>query len=271
MLKKVNSKKDFFRSMSDSELKEYQSSLESQYENNGNTDDFVVNAFAYGREVTFRLLGKFHYDYQVVGGLLLHYGVVAEMYTGSGKTLTSILPAYVNTFGGKKVHIITVNDYLAKRDSEEMGVVFNFFGLTVGRIWPNMPDGTRRKAYQANIIYGINSEFGFDYLKDNMVKDASERVQTALNYCIVDEADSILIDEAKTPLIISAEAGEKEVMYKLANQVAKNLRRGPDLVDVSKVKKIDLIEKEELINDNCHYRVDPKNNSIVITDKDRSD
>lgn len=267
MLKKINSKKDFFRSMSDSELKEYQSSLESQYENNGNTDDFVVNAFAYGREVTFRLLGKFHYDYQVVGGLLLHYGVVAEMYTGSGKTLTSILPAYVNTFGGKKVHIITVNDYLAKRDSEEMGVVFNFFGLTVGRIWPNMPDGTRRKAYQANIIYGINSEFGFDYLKDNMVKDASERVQTALNYCIVDEADSILIDEAKTPLIISAEAGEKEVMYKLANQVAKNLRRGPDLVDVSKVKKIDLIEKEELINDNCHYRVDPKNNSIVITDK----
>ena len=177
------------------------------------------------REASKRVLKLRHFDVQLIGGIALHEGKIAEMRTGEGKTLTATLPVYLNALSGKGVHVVTVNDYLAGRDAENMGRLYNFLGLTVGVNLPHMPREDKQKAYSADITYGTNNEYGFDYLRDNMVYETGDRVQRKLNYAIVDEVDSILIDEARTPLIISGQAEDQTAIYLAMNEVAPQLTR----------------------------------------------
>ena len=182
-------------------------------------DDLLPEAFAVVREAAKRVLGMRHFDVQMIGGMVLHAGKIAEMRTGEGKTLTATLAVYLNALSGKGVHVVTVNDYLASRDAEWMGRVYRFLGLTVGVNLSQMPHEEKQAAYTSDITYGTNNEFGFDYLRDNMVYSTSDRVQRSLNYAIVDEVDSILIDEARTPLIISGQAEDHTELYVRMNQV----------------------------------------------------
>ncbi|MGA1825237.1 MAG: DEAD/DEAH box helicase, partial [bacterium] len=197
-------------------------------------EDFILGeilheAFALVRETGKRILNMRHFDVQLMGGVVLHEGKIAEMTTGEGKTLVATLPVFLNAITGKGVHVVTVNDYLAKRDSEWMGQIYTFLGLTVGLIQHDMRDDDRKKAYQADVTYGTNNEFGFDYLRDNMKFRLEDYVQREHNYAIVDEVDSILIDEARTPLIISGESDAKDTdAYQKAYQVVRHLKRGRD-------------------------------------------
>ena len=191
-------------------------------------DEILPEAFAVVREAARRTLGERHYDVQLIGGIVLHEGKIAEMATGEGKTLVSTLPAYLNALTGKGVHIVTVNDYLARRDSEWMGMIYRFLGLSVGVILHELNDQERKKAYGCDITYGTNNEFGFDYLRDNMKFDLDDYVQRDLNYAIVDEVDSILIDEARTPLIISGPAEESTDKYYKINRIIPALKQGKD-------------------------------------------
>ena len=190
--------------LTDEELKAKTDEFKERIADGETVDDLLYEAFAVAREASYRVLGQKHYLVQVMGGAALHFGGVAEMRTGEGKTLTCVLPAYLNALEGKGVHVVTVNDYLAKRDAEWMGRVHRFLGLKVGVILSNMTPEERKTAYDADITYGTNNELGFDYLRDNMVHSLSELVQRGHHYAIVDEVDSILIDEARTPLIIPA-------------------------------------------------------------------
>ena len=190
--------------LTDSELKAKTEEFKDRCQNQGESlDSLLPEAFAVCREASSRVLGMKHFPVQVVGGIALHNGSIAEMKTGEGKTFVATLPAYLNALEGKGVFVVTVNDYLAKRDMEWMGKLYNFLGLTVGGVFHSVKTDDRRRAYQCDITYGTNNEFGFDYLRDNMVTYKHEMVQRELNYAIVDEVDSILIDEARTPLIIS--------------------------------------------------------------------
>ena len=184
----------------------------------------MVEAFATVREASDRVLGMKHYPVQLLGGIVLHNGQIAEMKTGEGKTLVETLPAYLNALDGKGVHIVTVNDYLAKRDQEWMGKVYSFLGLTVGCIIYGLTNSERQKNYNCDITYGTNNQFGFDYLRDNMVIYRDNMVQRGLHYAIVDEVDSILIDEARTPLIIAGEGDEDSKLYELANSFIKTIK-----------------------------------------------
>lgn len=204
-------------------------------------DDILVEAFAVCREAAVRTIGQKHFREQLIGGIVLHQGRISEMKTGEGKTLVATLPAYLNGLSGKGVHIVTVNDYLAKRDSEWMGEIYKFLGLSVGVILHDLDQTQRQEAYNCDITYGTNSEFGFDYLRDNMVIYKEERVQRGLNFAIVDEVDSILIDEARTPLIISGEGEKSTELYKVADYFVKSLL------------------KED-------YSVDEKANSVILTE-----
>ncbi|GAI79853.1 unnamed protein product, partial [marine sediment metagenome] len=189
-------------------------------------DALLPEAFAVVREASKRVLGMRHFGVQLIGGIVLHNGKIAEMRTGEGKTLTATLPSYLNALAGKGIHLVTVNDYLAKRDSEWMGRIYQFLGISVGVVLSQMDHENKQTAYSADITYGTNNEFGFDYLRDNMVSDPSERVQRALNYAIVDEVDSILIDEARTPLIISGQAeGNTEVYVRMNTLIPKLVRQ----------------------------------------------
>ncbi|HEY5762624.1 MAG TPA: DEAD/DEAH box helicase, partial [Rhodocyclaceae bacterium] len=188
-------------------------------------DSLLPEAFAVVREAAKRTLGMRHFDVQLIGGMVLHQGKIAEMRTGEGKTLMATLPAYLNALAGKGVHVVTVNDYLAKRDAEWMGRVYGFLGLTVGNNLSQMPHDEKQAAYTSDITYGTNNEFGFDYLRDNMVYRAGDRVQRGLAFAIVDEVDSILIDEARTPLIISGQAEDHTELYIRLNKVAPLLKR----------------------------------------------
>ena len=199
---------DRYSSMSDEELRSVTDILKARLANGETLDDILPDAFALVREADFRVLGKRPFRVQLMGGILLHQGRIAEMKTGEGKTLVATLPAYLNALSGKGVHIVTVNDYLAQRDSEEMGRVYGFLGLTTGLIIHGQNNAEKREAYAADITYGTNNELGFDYLRDNMVVYKERLVQRGHNFAIVDEVDSILIDEARTPLIISGR-GEK--------------------------------------------------------------
>lgn len=192
-----------YRKMSDKELKSQTQILRDKLKNGATLDDILPEAFATCREASTRVLGMTHFPVQIIGGIILHQGRISEMKTGEGKTLVETLPAYLNALEGKGVHIVTVNDYLARRDSEQMGKIFRFLGLTVGLLSQNMENEERQKAYAADITYCTNNELGFDYLRDNMVTYKENRVQRGHNFAIVDEVDSILIDEARTPLIIS--------------------------------------------------------------------
>ncbi|HEY0716577.1 MAG TPA: DEAD/DEAH box helicase, partial [Streptosporangiaceae bacterium] len=209
----VNSIEDDFLSMSDEELRGMTSELRQRYEDGESLDDLQPEAFATVREAAHRVLGQRHFDVQLMGGAAIHLGNIAEMRTGEGKTLTSLLPAYLNALTSKGVHVVTVNDYLAKRDAEWMGRVHQFLGLEVGVILAEMQPEERRKQYAADITYGTNNEFGFDYLRDNMAWSLDECVQRGHHFAIVDEVDSILIDEARTPLIISGPAEQSARWY----------------------------------------------------------
>ncbi len=188
-------------------------------------DDLLPEAFATVREAAIRTLGQRHYDVQLVGGIALHRGEIAEMKTGEGKTLVATLAVYLNALEGKGVHVVTVNDYLARRDADWMGQIYRFLGMTVGVIVPNLSDQERRDAYGADITYGTNNEFGFDYLRDNMKYSRAAMVQRPFNYAIVDEVDSILIDEARTPLIISGPTDDKSDLYIGARPDREDVRR----------------------------------------------
>ncbi|RZK87676.1 MAG: preprotein translocase subunit SecA, partial [Methylobacterium sp.] len=199
--------------LSDEALRARTDMLKAELAAGKSLDDILVPAFATVREAAKRVFGQRHFDVQLIGGMVLHEGGIAEMKTGEGKTLVATLPVYLNALSGKGVHVVTVNDYLAARDAEWMGQVYRFLGLTVGTIVPNLTDEQRRQAYASDITYGTNNEFGFDYLRDNMVYETTDRVQRGLSYAIVDEVDSILIDEARTPLIISGQAEDHTELY----------------------------------------------------------
>ncbi|SDF71426.1 protein translocase subunit secA [Thermoanaerobacter thermohydrosulfuricus] len=240
---KVLSYEDQMARLTDAELRAKTDEFKNRLKNGETLDDILPEAFAVVREAAWRTLKMKHFRVQVIGGIVLHQGRIAEMKTGEGKTLVATLPAYLNALEGKGVHIVTVNDYLAKRDRDWMGKIYEFLGLSVGVILHDMGPEERKKAYAADITYGTNNEFGFDYLRDNMVIYKEDMVQRELNYAIVDEVDSILIDEARTPLIISG-VGEKSTdMYKLADRFVRTLRKDEDYVVDEKAKAVSLTEK----------------------------
>ena len=217
---------DEYSALTDEELKAKTVEFKDKIVDGASLDDILLDAFATAREASWRVLGQKHFKVQIMGGAALHFGNVAEMKTGEGKTLTSVLPAYLNALSGKGVHIVTVNDYLAKRDAEMMGRVHHFLGLEVGVILSDMRPAERKKAYDADITYGTNNELGFDYLRDNMTRSVNDIVQRGHNYAIVDEVDSILIDEARTPLIISGPVDGSSQFYNVFAQLAPRMREG---------------------------------------------
>ena len=209
--------------LSDKELKGKTIEFKERLNNGETLEDILVEAFAVAREAAYRVIKEKPYRVQIIGGLAIHYGNISEMKTGEGKTLTSTMPAYLNALTGDGVHIITVNEYLAGRDAEWMGEIYRFLGLTVGTNLRELTPSEKKKAYECDILYSTNNEIGFDYLRDNMVVKASDRVQRGLNFAIIDEVDSILIDEARTPLIISGGAMTSANLYKDADRLAKKL------------------------------------------------
>ncbi len=227
---------------------------------NGETlDDILPEAFAACREASWRVIGLKHFPVQIIGGIILHQGRIAEMRTGEGKTLVATLPAYLNGLSGNGVHIVTVNDYLARRDSEWMGKVYRFMGLTVGLIIHEKENAERKEAYAADITYGTNNEMGFDYLRDNMVVYKEHKVQRGHNFAIVDEVDSILIDEARTPLIISGRGEKSTDLYKMANRFALSLK-------CTRIKEVQSKEEvDDLVDENCDYVVDEKAKTATLT------
>ena len=262
----INEFEEKISPLSDEHLRLKTSELKERIEKGESPDQILPEAFAVVREAAKRTLGERHYDVQLIGGIVLHEGKIAEMATGEGKTLVSTLPAYLNALKGAGVHIVTVNDYLAKRDSEWMGAIYRFLGLSVGVILHELTDKERKIAYGCDITYGTNNEFGFDYLRDNMKFDIEDYVQRELNYAIVDEVDSILIDEARTPLIISGPAEESTDKYYRINRVIPFLKQGTDYQIEEKSHTAFLTEEgvahaEKLINVENLY--DPRNIEIL--------
>ena len=233
---KVEALADTFAAMTDARLKECTSLFKARLESGESLDSVLPEAFAVVREAAKRVLNMYHFHVQVLGGIALHQGRICQMSTGEGKTLVSTMPAYLNALTGRGVHIVTVNEYLARRDSEWMGKIFKFLGLSVGVIYNDMPLKEKQRAYACDITYGTNNEFGFDYLRDNMAVSKSQLVQRGLNFAIVDEVDSILIDEARTPLIISGRSGKSNEMYITANRFVKTLTCGIEKSDEGKGK-----------------------------------
>ena len=256
LVKKVLALEDTYRNMSEEELRSQTAVLKERLANGETLDDILPEAFAACREACDRVLDMRPYPVQVIGGIILHQGRIAEMKTGEGKTLVETLPAYLNALSGKGVHIVTVNDYLAKRDSEWMGKVFSYMGLSVGLVIHGVENDDRREAYASDITYGTNNEFGFDYLRDNMVTYKENRVQRGFNYAIVDEVDSILIDEARTPLIISGRGDKSTDLYQKADRFVRTLT-------AIKVKEHD--DKEETDDVNADYIIDEKANTATLT------
>ncbi|HCR44103.1 MAG TPA: preprotein translocase subunit SecA, partial [Ruminococcaceae bacterium] len=255
---KVLDLEEQYKSMSDEELKAQTPALKERLSRGETLDDILPEAFAACREAADRVLGMKHFPVQIVGGIVLHQGRIAEMKTGEGKTLVATLPAYLNALSGNGVHIVTVNDYLARRDSEWMGKIYRFLGLKVGLVVHDLDNAARKEAYDADITYGTNNEFGFDYLRDNMVIYKEDKVQRGHSFAIVDEVDSILIDEARTPLIISGQGEKSNEMYHVADRFAKTL---------SCVRVAELDEKED--NDELYsgadYIVDEKAKTATLT------
>ena len=256
LVKKVLALEDTYRNMSEEELRSQTAVLKERLANGETLDDILPEAFAACREACDRVLDMRPYPVQVIGGIILHQGRIAEMKTGEGKTLVETLPAYLNALSGKGVHIVTVNDYLAKRDSEWMGKVFSYMGLSVGLVIHRVENDQRREAYACDITYGTNNEFGFDYLRDNMVTYKENLVQRGFNYAIVDEVDSILIDEARTPLIISGRGDKSTDLYQKADRFVRTLT-------AMRVKEQD--EKQETDTVDADYIVDEKAKTATIT------
>ena len=271
LIEAINNQEVNFKALKDEEFKEKTFLLKKNIQEGRKIDSVIPEAFALVRESAKRVLNERHYDVQLIGGIFLHEGKIAEMKTGEGKTLVSTLPAYLNALAGKGVHVVTVNDYLAKRDSEWMGKVFNFTGLSTGCITNELEDEERKKNYNCDITYATNNELGFDYLRDNMKYDLAEMVQRDHHYCIVDEVDSILIDESRTPLIISGRSEDKSNFYILANRFINKLQKTDYEIDEKNKNAIltdvgiDKIEKlaihEGILKNNNFY--DPENLNLV--------
>ena len=261
IINKINGLEEEISKLSDSELRAKTQYFKEQLKEGKTLDDILPEAFAVVREASKRVLGMRHFDVQLIGGIILHQGRIAEMKTGEGKTLVATLPVYLNALEGKGVHVITVNDYLAKRDSEWMGKLYKFLGLSVGLVIAGMEPKEKQEAYNADVTYGTNNEFGFDYLRDNMVIYKDQLVQRGLHYAIVDEIDSILIDEARTPLIISGRANESSDLYKKADNFVKKL--SPKVIVEEDVKDFDQAED----NEKYDYIVDLKAKSASLTQK----
>src|SRR5688572_14994208 len=223
IIKTIEALEPQIQALSDAELQAQTQKFREQLQGGKTLEDILPEAFATVREASVRVLGMRHFDVQMIGGIVLHRGEIAEMRTGEGKTLVATLAVYLNALTGEGVHVVTVNDYLARRDAEWMGQIYKFLGLTVGVIVPNLSERERREAYHSDITYGTNNEFGFDYLRDNMKHDRASMVQRAFNHAIVDEVDSILIDEARTPLIISGPTEDKSDLYIALDAIVKEL------------------------------------------------
>ena len=245
-VEKINNLESKYKKYSSNELTQVTEILRAKYNESNDLDALIPDAYAVVRECSNRTVGMRHFDEQLIGGLALHFGKIAEMKTGEGKTLVSTLPAYLNSLTGNSVFIVTVNDYLAMRDAEWMGKIYTALGLTVGTITSDLKITDKKNQYSCDIIYGTNNEFGFDYLRDNMVYSEDDKVQGKLNYAIVDEVDSVLIDEARTPLIISGSANQSTSLYLKINKLA---------------KKLITEDKEEL-----YYNVDEKQKSVSLTE-----
>ena len=243
LVKKINELESSVQPLDDAALAARTVEFRERLANGETLDDLLPEAFAVVREAARRVLGERHYDVQLVGGVILHQGKIAEMKTGEGKTLTSTLAVYLNALTGKGVHVVTVNDYLARRDAEWMGQVYTFLGMTVGKIVHGMNDAERREAYAADVTYATNNELGFDYLRDNMKFELADFCQRGFNFAIVDEVDSILIDEARTPLIISGPADISTELYENVNRI------------------IPAFKRDE------HYTVDEKSRQVSLTDE----
>lgn len=251
---KVNAQEEAIAALTDEQLRNKTAEFKSRFDEGASLDSLLPEAFAVCREASRRVLGMRHYDVQIIGGITLHEGKIAEMRTGEGKTLMATLAIYLNALSGKGVHVVTVNDYLAARDAELNRPLFNFLGLSVGVIYSQQPPQEKVSAYQADITYGTNNEYGFDYLRDNMVFSLAEKKQRPLNFCIIDEIDSILIDEARTPLIISGQADDSSATYALINNIIPRLKRSKD-------------EEANKENKDGDFWIDEKNRSIEISEK----
>ncbi|CDF07481.1 protein translocase subunit SecA [Firmicutes bacterium CAG:95] len=245
LVKRIEELRPSMQQLSDAELKAKTEEFKKRLSEGETLDDLLPEAFAVVREAGKRVLNMEHFRVQLIGGIILHQGRIAEMKTGEGKTLVSTLPAYLNALEGKGVHIVTVNDYLAKRDAEWMGEIHKFLGLTVGVVLNSMTPEERRAAYACDITYVTNNELGFDYLRDNMVIYKEQLVLRDLNYAIIDEVDSVLIDEARTPLIISGQSGKSTKLYEICDILARQMQRGEDMEDLSKMDAIMGVEREE--------------------------
>ena len=270
MVESINSLEEKLIGFTNSELQEQTQILKNRVKEGESLEDLLVESFALVREAGKRVLQMRHFDVQLVGGIVLHRGKISEMKTGEGKTLVATLPAFLNALAGKGVHIVTVNDYLAKRDSEWMGQVFRFLGLTVGCIQHSMDDEERREAYLCDITYGTNNEFGFDYLRDNMKFERGSRVQRDLSFAIVDEVDSILIDEARTPLIISGPAEEATKLYLSVNRIIKRLLQEEDQESQSEPSEEDYVEGGKDVISKKQYKyliVDEKSRTVNLKEK----
>lgn len=263
LVNKVMSLESEMEKLSDNELKEKTEEFKNRIKNGETTDDLLPEAFAVVREAAWRVLGMKHFRVQVIGGIILHQGRIAEMKTGEGKTLVATLPAYLNALEGKGTHVVTVNDYLASRDRDWMGKVYEFLGLSVGCIIHDMDQEERQAAYNSDITYGTNNEFGFDYLRDNMVIYKEEMVQRGLHFCIVDEVDSILIDEARTPLIISGQGDESIDLYVRARDFVNTLSHRIKSQDEIDLERFNREFEEETVD----YVIDEKDKTATLTDK----
>ena len=264
-VEKINALESEYEKLSDEDLQNKTNIFKERLQNGETLDDILVEAFATVREASKRVLGLRHYDVQLIGGIVLHQGKITEMKTGEGKTLVATCPVYLNALAGHGVHVITVNDYLAKRDRDQMSRLYGFLGLSSGVILNGLPTEQRKKSYNSDITYGTNSEFGFDYLRDNMVSSLDQKVQRELNFCIVDEVDSILIDEARTPLIISGAAEDKIKWYQISFQVVSMLNRSYETEKIKNIKEKKAMNiPDEKWGD---YEVDEKSRVIVFTEK----
>ena len=257
LVDKVLALEEEYKALSDHELQAKTGEFKERLQKGETLDDILPEAFAACREADWRVLGMRPYPVQIIGGIILHQGRIAEMKTGEGKTLVATLPAYLNALSGKGVHIVTVNDYLAKRDSEWMGKVYRFMGLTVGLVIHGVMGQAKKDAYAADITYGTNNEFGFDYLRDNMAIYAQELVQRGHSFAIVDEVDSILIDEARTPLIISGQGDKSTQLYTVVDAFVAKLKG-------QRVASVDTKEEEDPDLD-ADYVVDEKARTVTLT------
>src|SRR4051812_25864231 len=260
LVAEINAAEPAIAALTDDELRAKTAEFRARIAEGATLDDLLVEAFAVVREAGRRVLNMRHFDVQLIGGAVLHKGKIAEMKTGEGKTLVATLPAYLNALEGKGVHVVTVNDYLARRDSEWMGKIYRFLGLSVGVIQHELTDAERQVAYAADITYGTNNEFGFDYLRDNMKFELAHYVQRGHHFAIVDEVDSILIDEARTPLIISGPAEESTELYYQIDRVIPSLKKGAVVRGDTKA------EEREALEATGDYIVDEKHKTVTLTE-----